>query len=160
MQSGKEADIAAAPSPKNRACKLSLHTAQALISPVSREPVVFAVATTFTLLEVADVHLLPRCRAAPVAQDHSFINGTSCLHYVPLLRDSAPLVEVCPVSRGVILPGDSTPIRPITGRLSLSPRSHTRSPLGSPCGSLSRQCYEDCREGYGLTTFRVNTSVG
>ncbi len=31
----------------------------------------------------------------------------------------------------------STPIRPITGRHSLPPSSFTRSPIGSPCGSLS-----------------------
>jgi hypothetical protein len=30
-----------------------------------------------------------------------------------------------------------TPIRPITGRHSLAPSSCTRSPIGSPCGSLS-----------------------
>ena len=46
--------------------------------------------------------------------------------------------EVCPLSRGVMLPYGSTPIPPITGRLSLPPPSHTRSPIGSPCGSLSR----------------------
>jgi len=31
----------------------------------------------------------------------------------------------------------ATPIHPITGRLSLFPSSCTRSPIGSPCGSLS-----------------------
>src|SRR5262249_20852834 len=31
----------------------------------------------------------------------------------------------------------STPVRPITGRRSLPPSSSTRSPVGSPCGSLS-----------------------
>src|SRR5215831_14433803 len=31
----------------------------------------------------------------------------------------------------------TTPIRPIAGRLSLAPSSFTRSPIGSPCGSLS-----------------------
>jgi hypothetical protein len=42
--------------------------------------------------------------------------------------------EVCPLSRW----GDvATPIRPITGRHSLSPSSFTRCPIGSPCGSLS-----------------------
>jgi hypothetical protein len=47
-------------------------------------------------------------------------------------------MEVCPLSRGVILPDSATPIRPITGRLSLSPSSFTRTPIGSPCGSLSQ----------------------
>src|SRR5262249_50456776 len=32
----------------------------------------------------------------------------------------------------------ATPIRPLTGRPSLPPASCTRSPSGSPCGSLSR----------------------
>ena len=32
----------------------------------------------------------------------------------------------------------ATPIRPVTGRPSLAPSSCTRSPIGSPCGSLSR----------------------
>ena len=47
----------------------------------------------------------------------------------------------------------STPIRAITARRSLFPASHTRIPIGVPCGSL-------CPEGreYGLTVFRVNDS--
>jgi hypothetical protein len=31
----------------------------------------------------------------------------------------------------------SASVRPITGRRSLFPSSHTRNPVGSPCGSLS-----------------------
>ncbi len=46
-------------------------------------------------------------------------------------------VEVCSLSRGVMLPRGSTPIRPITGRRSLLPPSPTRTPIGSPCGLLS-----------------------
>jgi hypothetical protein len=39
-------------------------------------------------------------------------------------------------SRLAFARGDlATPIRPMTGRLSLPPRSFTRSPIGSPCGS-------------------------
>jgi hypothetical protein len=45
--------------------------------------------------------------------------------------------EVSPVSRGVMSPGGSTPIRPITGRRWLAPCSSTRRPVGSPCGWLS-----------------------
>jgi hypothetical protein len=44
--------------------------------------------------------------------------------------------------------------------------SHTRSPFGSPCGSLSLE-FDFClgkksrhRENYGLTTFRVSARVG
>ncbi len=45
----------------------------------------------------------------------------------------------------------STPIRAITARHSLFPASHTRIPIGVPCGPL-------CPEGreYGLTVFRVD----
>jgi hypothetical protein len=46
-------------------------------------------------------------------------------------------MEVCLLSHGVMSPFGSTPIRPITGRHSLSPSSFTRSPFGSPFGSLS-----------------------
>jgi hypothetical protein len=45
--------------------------------------------------------------------------------------------EVCPLSRGVMLPEGATPIRPITGRRSLAPPSHTRTAIGLPCGRLS-----------------------
>src|SRR5262249_57341097 len=48
----------------------------------------------------------------------------------------------------------ATPIRPITGRHSLPPSSSTRSPVGSPCGSLSLPVGVRGREGYGLTTLR------
>ena len=88
------------------------------------------------------------------------IYGTSCLHPVPLSRDSAPPVEVCPLARGVMLSIDATPICPITEQLSLSPRSLTRSPFGLPHGSLSLQGHCRGRENYGLTTFRVRTCVG
>jgi hypothetical protein len=42
--------------------------------------------------------------------------------------------EVGPLSRGVISPRGSTPIRPVTGRPSLPPPSFTRRPIGSPRG--------------------------
>ncbi len=43
-------------------------------------------------------------------------------------------MEVCPLSRGVMSPLDSTPIRPITGRPSLCPSSLTRNSISSPYG--------------------------
>jgi hypothetical protein len=46
-------------------------------------------------------------------------------------------MEVSPLSRAVMLPYGSTAIHFITKWLSLSPSSHTRRPIGSPCGSLS-----------------------
>ena len=47
------------------------------------------------------------------------------------------LMEVCPLSRGVMLLASSTPIRPITGRSSLFPSSFTCNPISSPYGSPS-----------------------
>jgi hypothetical protein len=56
--------------------------------------------------------------------------------------------EVGPLSRGVISPDDSTPIRPVTGRRSLFPSSSTRRPIGDHLAvGLPR------RENDGLTTF-------
>ena len=46
-------------------------------------------------------------------------------------------MDVCPLSRGVILPVGATPIHPITGWRSLLPSSHARTPVGLPYGSLS-----------------------
>ena len=49
-------------------------------------------------------------------------------------------MEVSPLSREVMLSWwylHSTSIRSITERHSLFPSSHTRNPIGSPCGSLS-----------------------
>jgi len=43
-------------------------------------------------------------------------------------------MEVCSLSRGVMLPCGSTPIRPITGRHSLFPHSFTRTTNSIPCG--------------------------
>ena len=64
---------------------------------------------------------------------------------MPSFLVTSDQAEVCPLSRGVMLhpvtltsqPEGSTPILPITERLSLSPPSPTRRPIGSPCGSLS-----------------------
>jgi hypothetical protein len=63
--------------------------------------------------------------------------------------------EVGPLSRGVISPDDSTPIRPITGRHSLLPSSSTRRPIGDPLAAgLPR------REDDGLTTFHGRITDG
>jgi hypothetical protein len=56
--------------------------------------------------------------------------------------------EVCPVSRGVILSYDPTPIRSITERPSLPPLSPTCTPLGSPCGSLSLEILQGEIQAY------------
>ena len=57
--------------------------------------------------------------------------------------------EVSPLSRRVILSEDSIPIRPITGRHSLSPSSSTRRPIGDRLAAGLPG-----REDDGLTTFR------
>ena len=65
--------------------------------------------------------------------------------------------EVGPLSRGVISPDDSTPIRPVTGRPSLLPPSSTRRPVGDRLAAgLPR------REDDGLTTFHgwITDGVG
>src|SRR5262245_16169246 len=45
--------------------------------------------------------------------------------------------EVSALSGGMMSPGGSTPIRPVTGRRWLAPSSSTRRLMGSPHGSLS-----------------------
>ncbi len=43
-------------------------------------------------------------------------------------------MEVCPLSRGMMSPDGSTPIRTITARRSLAPSSSTRNFVGLPYG--------------------------
>jgi hypothetical protein len=65
--------------------------------------------------------------------------------------------EVGPLSRGVILPDGSTPIRPITGRHWLLPPSSTRRPLGDRLAAGLPRGEDD-----GLTTFygRITDGLG
>jgi len=46
--------------------------------------------------------------------------------------------EVCPLSRGMMLPLDAIPIRPVTEQHSLSPHSHTRTANSLPRGRPAR----------------------
>jgi hypothetical protein len=94
-------------------------------------------ATPFTILDVAEVHP-GRMQGRASRTGLLLIYGTSCSHRVHLSRDSAPRVEVCPLARGMRLPRGSTPLRPMTDRPSLVPRSSPRTPLGSPCRALSQ----------------------
>src|SRR5438093_348022 len=65
------------------------------------------------------------------------------------------LVEVCPLSRGVMLSlTDATPIRAITARRSLFPPSCTRRPVSELCRHLP------CREDDRLTRFRLSHTRG
>ena len=48
-------------------------------------------------------------------------------------------MEVYSLSREMMLPEGSTSIRSTTERRSLTPSSDTRSPIGSPYGSLSHR---------------------
>jgi hypothetical protein len=63
--------------------------------------------------------------------------------------------EVGPLSRGVISPDDSTPIRPVTGRHSLLPSSFTRRPIGNHLAAGLPQGEDD-----GLTTFHGRITDG
>ena len=66
------------------------------------------------------------------------INGTSRYQLLHLSCHPAPDGSLPAFAWGdVARMGGATPIRPITGRLSLSPPSFTRNPIGLPCGSLS-----------------------
>jgi hypothetical protein len=58
--------------------------------------------------------------------------------------------EVCSLARG-----EASPIRPITGQLSLSPSSSTRISIGPSYKELSLG-----REKYGLSMFRLRTLMG
>src|SRR3954463_2037359 len=63
--------------------------------------------------------------------------------------------EVGPLSRGVISPDDSTPIRPVTGRRSLLPSSSTRRPIGDRLAAGLPRGEDD-----GLTTFHGRITDG
>jgi len=71
-----------------------------------------------------------------------------------MTRFSSPvcqrLVEVCLLSHRMMLPCASIPIRPITDRPSLSPRSFTRSPIGLPRGWLSISFLDEELRGIGI----------
>ncbi len=66
-----------------------------------------------------------------------------------------------PDGRGrTFVPDDiSIRIRPITRRPLLFPSSQTRSPVGSPRGSLSATRTNWAPETYGVSKFRINTTV-
>jgi hypothetical protein len=71
-------------------------------------------------------------------------------------RPSTPEGSLPPFGWGDV----ATPIRPITGRLSLAPSSFTRCPIGSPCGLLSLDPLGMRGRGDNrLTTFRRCTWV-
>jgi hypothetical protein len=74
-----------------------------------------------------------------------------------LYRFAKPFREKRPEGSGrAFASGDvSARIRPITGRHSLSPSSHTRTAIGSPCGVPTQRW-----ELYGFTTFRGTDWIG
>ena len=74
--------------------------------------------------------------------------------------------EVCPLSRGAMLPGGATPISLVTKEHSLSPSSSIRSPIGVPYGSLSLSgglwtfhVPLVCLDGLGLCLFAGDVGV-
>ena len=70
--------------------------------------------------------------------------------FLDLSRDPRPAGSGRPFGWGKV----RTPIRPITGRRSLSPASFTPTGIGDPCGSLSTLPMGPL----GLTTFRTLTT--
>jgi len=111
-------------------------------------------------------HLLPEQRVRQLPLLLAMNSGQADVHQAVGLSSGIPSprglpqvlmmrhqMEVCPLSRGMMLSGnpDAIPIPPITGWHSLAPSSCARSPIGLPCGSLSQ------REDYGFTTFRMST---
>lgn len=105
----------------------------------------------------------------PGALPLSYTRSTfgDCLHFPPEGDLSSPLrgvdygvclatghhAEVCVLSDGAIV---SAPIRPVTGRPSLSPHSSTRYAIESPCGHSSP---DPVGQRVGLTTFRMSDTV-
>src|SRR6266849_2372628 len=70
------------------------------------------------------------------------------------------LMEVCPLSRGVMSLGGSTPISSITEEPSLFPYSFTHTSMGLPCGALSLAgeiwaypVSSQCQSGLGPSLF-------
>ena len=89
---------------------------------------------TFTI-RAWSLRTVSRSESAPVSV------ATAVICFLPFGGWPRSLVmqdqmDVCPLARGVMLPVGSTPIHPITGRRLLLPSSHSRTSIGSPCGSL------------------------
>src|SRR5262249_9886984 len=66
------------------------------------------------------------------------------------------LVEVCLLSHRMMLLCGSIPIRPITDRPSLSPRSFTRNSIGLPRGRLSVSFLDGKLRAYHVSQFRLD----
>src|SRR5712692_1684136 len=91
--------------------------------------------TTFTI-RVWSLRTVIRSESAPVSVATAVICLLSCRGW-PSSLVMQDQMDVCPLSRGVILRVGATPIHPMTGWRSLLPSSHSRTPIGLPCGSLS-----------------------
>ena len=142
-------EIAPAKPPQNDTCKFPCMP----LKPCQR-PVADAVSPRFTHDVAFTIRAWSRrtivwaCCQLSACQSTSLretapARGDPCCHLLCLLsrfakvsRDARPAWEVSALSRGVCC-ACSTPIHPITGWPSLFPASHTRTPLGSPYGSLS-----------------------
>jgi hypothetical protein len=74
---------------------------------------------------------------APAGRVAAVICFSSFGWFAKFSRDERPMMEVCLLSHGVMLPDGATPIRSITKRPSLFPSSSTRRPISLPCGGLS-----------------------
>ena len=90
----------------------------------------------WTAYQLIACHAVGRSESAPV----SVVTAVICLLSSRgwprslVMKDQR---DVCSLARGVMLPGSSTPIHPITGWPSLLPSSSARTPIGLPYGLLS-----------------------
>ena len=67
-------------------------------------------------------------------------------------------VEVCPVSRGIMLPYGATPVRPVTGQPSLFPQSSADRSDRVACASPAYMTF--CRRNDRFTAFDVKHTTG
>src|SRR2546422_11061940 len=91
--------------------------------------------TTFTI-RAWSLRAVHRSESAPVSVTTAVICLLS-LRGWPRSLVMQDQTDVSALSRGVLLPVGSTPILSITEGPSLLPSSHSRTPIGLPCGSLS-----------------------
>jgi hypothetical protein len=92
---------------------------------------------TFTILAWGRQTVLPLPGTAPASVAAADLSASPPEVCWPGSLVTPDQREVCPLSRGMMLPCGATPSRTITARPSLPPSSFTRCPVGLPCGSRS-----------------------
>jgi len=92
---------------------------------------------TFTIRAGSRQTMSPQLGAAPASVAACDISASLPKVCWPGSLVTPDRREVGPLSRGVILSCDATPVRTITARPSLPPSSSTCCPVGAPCGVFS-----------------------